>query len=75
MTDLIASLFNLIVMIEGDKWILESSHLIALALRSGPSGRPVHSAISLVEKWVGREIKKASQIASVQGQCQENAFI
>lgn len=66
MTDLLSSFFNLIIMLEGNKWVLESSHLIALALRSGPSGRPVHSASELVEKWIGRELKKANQIASVQ---------
>lgn len=54
------------ILVEGDKWIHESSHLVALALRSGPAGRPVHTATSIVEKWIGREIKKASQIASVQ---------
>ena len=66
LTDLLASYFQLIIMIEGDKWIKDSSHLVALALRSGPVGLPVATATTIVEKWIGREIKKATQVAAVQ---------
>lgn len=51
-------------MSEGDKWLISSTHKISLALRTGPSGKPVSSAEILVDKWVSRELKK-SQIAAV----------
>lgn len=53
-----------IIMCEGDRWILSSAHKTALALRSGKAGRPVHSASVLFDKWVSRELKE-EQIAGV----------
>jgi hypothetical protein len=51
-------------MSDGDRWILDSTHKVALALRAGAGGKPVESAGKIVEKWMGRELK-ASEIASV----------
>ncbi|ORY89381.1 hypothetical protein BCR35DRAFT_300542 [Leucosporidium creatinivorum] len=61
---LLASFLQVIIMSDGDRWILDSTHKVALALRSGPGGKPVESAGKIVEKWMGRELK-ASEIASV----------
>ncbi|KAM0791285.1 hypothetical protein ACM66B_005759 [Microbotryomycetes sp. NB124-2] len=63
-TSLLSSFLQTIIMSEGEKWIQSSSHNVALALRQGPQGRPVHTAQSLVNKWVGRELKQ-QEIASV----------
>lgn len=63
-TDLLSSFLQVIVMSDGDKWILDSSHKTALALRGGSSSKPVDSAAKLVEKWMGRELK-AGEIAAV----------
>jgi hypothetical protein len=63
-TSLLASFLQVLVMSEGDKWLISSSHKIALAIRSGPAGKPVESAEKLVDKWVSRELKK-SQVAAV----------
>ena len=51
-------------MSSGDKWVISASHTVALALRAGPSGKPVATAERLVDKWVGRELKQ-KEIASV----------
>ncbi|KAK4054538.1 hypothetical protein OIV83_001032 [Microbotryomycetes sp. JL201] len=63
-TSLLSSFLQTIIMSEGDRWIQSASHTVALALRRGPQGRPVHTATSLVNKWVGRELKQ-QEIASV----------
>lgn len=64
-TELLSSFLQVIIMSEGEKWVLESAQSLALALRSGGRlGKPVESAEKLVDKWVGRELK-AEQIASV----------
>jgi hypothetical protein len=64
-TVLLASYLQTIVMSEGDKWIRKASHQEALALRAGPSGKPVEAAEKMLAKWMSRELKK-SQIAAVQ---------
>lgn len=63
-TSLLASFIQVSIMSEGDKWLLTSSHSIALALRAGPKGRPVHAAATAIDKYVSRELK-SSQVASV----------
>lgn len=60
-TDLIASYLQVIVMSEGDKWILESTQSVSLALR-GSQG--VDTAETIVGKWVSRELKEG-EVASV----------
>jgi hypothetical protein len=60
-TDTIASFLQVIVMSEGDKWILESTQSVSLALRGG---RGVELAEEVVMKWVSRELKEG-EVASV----------
>jgi hypothetical protein len=63
-TDLIASYLQVIIMSEGDKFVRTSAQTAALALRSGPAGKPVETVENLLEKWVSKELK-AQEIASV----------
>lgn len=63
-SSLLASFLQVIIMSEGDKWLADSSHKTALALRGGATSKPVESAGKLVEKWMGRELK-AGEIAAV----------
>ncbi|KAI5481734.1 hypothetical protein MNV49_000011 [Pseudohyphozyma bogoriensis] len=63
-TDLLASYLQVIIMSEGDKLIAESAQKVALALRTGPQGRPVGAARELLEKWVSKELKE-QEVAAV----------
>ncbi|KAK4056655.1 hypothetical protein OIO90_002207 [Microbotryomycetes sp. JL221] len=63
-TSLLSSFLQTIIMSEGDRWIQSASHTVALALRQGSQGRPVTTSESLVNKWVGRELKQ-QEIAGV----------
>jgi hypothetical protein len=65
-TDLIASFMQTLIMSEGDKWVLGQTNVIALGLRSGTDGKPVHSAEEAVRKFVTKELGKAEFIASLE---------
>lgn len=56
-------------MAEGDKWLLETSHRVSLALRAGKRGRPVDTASSAIRAFATSELRalsRADAIASVE---------
>lgn len=63
-TDLISSYLQVIIMSEGEKFLLESMNKVASALKRGPPGQAVGTAQKVLEKWVGRELKER-EVASV----------
>ncbi|KAF5393918.1 hypothetical protein D9757_000106 [Collybiopsis confluens] len=65
--DLIASLMQIYVMSEGDKWIhAQTSGNVKLALRAGTTGQPVKTAETAVRKFATKELGKAELIASLE---------
>ncbi|GAA5894617.1 hypothetical protein JCM5296_002907 [Sporobolomyces johnsonii] len=64
-TSLLASFLQVIVMTEGDRWLVASSHTLSLAFRTGPAAHPVETAKGIMHKWVSRELK-ARQVAAVE---------
>ena len=68
-TELISSYLQIIIMSEGEKWIVNSTHSVALAVRTGRSARPVSTARAAVQAFATRELKtveKGSAVASVE---------
>ncbi|GAA5822165.1 hypothetical protein JCM10212_002975 [Sporobolomyces blumeae] len=63
-TSLIASFLQTIVMSEGNRWLVSSAQTLSLAFRSGPAAKPVSTAVSIMTKWVSRELQ-AQQVAAV----------
>ncbi|KAH7105712.1 hypothetical protein BKA62DRAFT_690643 [Auriculariales sp. MPI-PUGE-AT-0066] len=57
-SDLIPSFMQALVMSEGDKWVHRNVELVSIALRSGASSRPVHSAEQAVRAFATKELGK-----------------
>lgn len=53
-------------MSEGEKWVAGQANSIALALRAGVEGRPVHCAEVAVRSFATKELGKADLIASLE---------
>lgn len=65
-TELLSSYLQVIIMSEGEKFVVESAQKLSFALRSGGSvGKPVESAEKLVGKFVEREVKN-NMLAAVE---------
>ncbi|EJD01341.1 uncharacterized protein FOMMEDRAFT_21744 [Fomitiporia mediterranea MF3/22] len=65
-SDLIASFMQTLIMSEGERWVIDQTHLVALALRAGTEGKPVRTAETIVRKFATRELGKAELIASLE---------
>lgn len=65
-TDLISSYLQVILMTEGDAWLLKQTQLLALALRQGRHGKPVQTAQDAVRKFATNELKSIDKLASVE---------
>ena len=65
-SDLIASFMQTLIMSEGDKWVAGQANNIALALRAGTVGKPVHTAEQAVRKFATKELGKADLIAALE---------
>ena len=64
-TSLLSSFLQVIVMLEGNKFLQSSTATLSLALRTPQASKPVSSAHQLMLKWVSRELA-AAHIASVE---------
>ncbi|POY75114.1 hypothetical protein BMF94_1744 [Rhodotorula taiwanensis] len=64
-TSLLSSFLQVIVMLEGNKFLQSSTSTLSLALRSPLASKPVATAQRLMLKWVSRELA-ARQVASVE---------
>lgn len=64
-TSLLSSFLQVIVMLEGNKFLQSSTATLSLALRSPLASKPVSAAHQLMLKWVSRELA-AAHIASVE---------
>ncbi|KAH8118437.1 hypothetical protein DFH11DRAFT_1686607 [Phellopilus nigrolimitatus] len=65
-SDLIASFMQTLIMSEGDRWVTNQAHNIALALRAGTEGKPVHTAETAVRSFATKELGKADLIAALE---------
>ena len=65
-TELIASFMQTLIMSEGDSWISLQTGDIAIALRMGTEGQPVHNAAAAVRSFATRSLGKADFIASLE---------
>ncbi|GAA6042043.1 hypothetical protein JCM8097_004076 [Rhodosporidiobolus ruineniae] len=64
-TSLLSSFLQVLLMLEGSRFLASSSQTVSLALRQPPKiGKPVEAAEGLLHKWVSRELKER-QVASV----------
>ncbi|GAA5820637.1 hypothetical protein JCM11251_003087 [Rhodosporidiobolus azoricus] len=64
-TSLLSSFLQVLLMLEGTRFLQNSAQTLSLALRSPPTvGKPVEAAQQMVEKWASRELKER-QVASV----------
>ncbi|GJN90896.1 hypothetical protein Rhopal_003910-T1 [Rhodotorula paludigena] len=63
-TSLLSSFLQVIVMLEGTKFLHSSTQTLSLALRTPLASKPVETARGLMLKWVSRELKER-QVASV----------
>ncbi|OBZ71927.1 hypothetical protein A0H81_08289 [Grifola frondosa] len=64
--DLMASFLQTLIMSEGDAWVTAQISDVALALRAGTTGKPVHSAEAAVRSFATRNLGKADLIASLE---------
>ena len=64
--DLMASFLQTLIMSEGDSWISLQTGDIAIALRMGTEGQPVHNAAAAVRSFATRNLGKADFIASLE---------
>lgn len=65
-TDLISSYLQVILMTEGDAWLVKQTQLLALALRQGRRGQPVQTAQEAVRKFATQELKSMDKLAAVE---------
>ena len=65
-SDLIASFLQTLVMSEGERWVADQVNDVALALRAGTEGKPVHTAETAVRRFATRELGKAEAIAALE---------
>ncbi|KAI0723421.1 hypothetical protein C8Q76DRAFT_395056 [Earliella scabrosa] len=64
--DLMASFLQTLIMSEGDSWIALQTADVAVALRMGTEGKPVHNAESAVRSFATKNLGKADLIASLE---------
>ena len=64
--DLMASFLQTLIMSEGDSWIALQTADVAIALRMGTEGKPVHNAESAVRSFATKNLGKADLIASLE---------
>ncbi|GAA5967845.1 hypothetical protein JCM11641_005784 [Rhodosporidiobolus odoratus] len=65
-TSLLSSFLQVLLMLEGTRFLQSSSQTLSLALRSPPTiGKPVATAQGLLHQWVSKELKER-QVASVE---------
>ena len=64
--DLMASFLQTLIMSEGDSWIALQTGDIAVALRMGTEGKPVHNADAAVRSFATKSLGKADFIASLE---------
>ncbi|KAI0352692.1 hypothetical protein OH77DRAFT_1497725 [Trametes cingulata] len=64
--DLMASFLQTLIMSEGDSWIALQTADIAVALRQGTAGKPVHEAQEAVRSFATKSLGKADFIASLE---------
>jgi hypothetical protein len=65
-SDLTASFLQVLIMSEGEKWVLDQVSTVSTALSIGTAGKPVELAEGAVRKFATRELGKASLIASLE---------
>ncbi|KAI0269162.1 hypothetical protein BC834DRAFT_967815 [Gloeopeniophorella convolvens] len=65
-SNLLASFLQTLVMSEGDTWIQEQVKVVGIALRQGPSGRPVEVSRSAVRSVATHALGKAPLIADIE---------
>ena len=61
-----ASFLQTLIMSEGDSWIALQTADVAIALRMGTEGKPVHNAESAVRSFATKNLGKADLIASLE---------
>ncbi|KAJ8501471.1 hypothetical protein ONZ51_g582 [Trametes cubensis] len=64
--DLMASFLQTLIMSEGDSWILLQTADVAVALRQGTEGKPVHNAEAAVRSFATKSLGQADFIASLE---------
>ncbi|KAH9894236.1 hypothetical protein C8Q73DRAFT_790798 [Cubamyces lactineus] len=64
--DLMASFLQTLIMSEGDSWILLQTADVAVALRQGTAGKPVHNAEAAVRSFATKSLGQADFIASLE---------
>ncbi|KAI9063362.1 hypothetical protein FKP32DRAFT_1650965 [Trametes sanguinea] len=64
--DLMASFLQTLIMSEGDSWIALETADIAVALRQGTAGKPVHTAEAAVRSFATKSLGQADFIASLE---------
>ena len=64
--DLMASFLQTLIMSEGDSWITLQTGDIAVALRAGVEGKPVHNAETALRSFATKSLGKAEFIASLE---------
>ncbi|KAI0637773.1 hypothetical protein C8Q77DRAFT_388200 [Trametes polyzona] len=64
--DLMASFLQTLIMSEGDSWVALQTADIAIALRQGTEGKPVHKAADAVRSFATKSLGKADFIASLE---------
>ncbi|BGP48626.1 hypothetical protein JCM10450v2_004502 [Rhodotorula kratochvilovae] len=64
-TSLLSSFLQIVVMLEGTKFLHASTQTLSLALRAPLVSKPVETARRAMHKWVSRELKE-KQVASVE---------
>ncbi|KAI9001164.1 hypothetical protein BD414DRAFT_511746 [Trametes punicea] len=64
--DLMASFLQTLIMSEGDSWIALQTADIAIALRQGTEGKPVHTAQAAVKSFATKSLGRAEFIASLE---------
>ncbi|GAA6050309.1 hypothetical protein JCM3770_002956 [Rhodotorula araucariae] len=64
-TSLLSSFLQIVVMLEGTKFLHASTQTLSLALRAPLASKPVETARRAMHKWVSRELKE-KQVASVE---------
>ncbi|CDO74078.1 hypothetical protein BN946_scf185043.g128 [Trametes cinnabarina] len=64
--DLMASFMQTLIMSEGDSWIALQTADVAVALRQGTAGKPVHTADAAVRSFATKSLGQAELIASLE---------
>ncbi|EIW61747.1 uncharacterized protein TRAVEDRAFT_117826 [Trametes versicolor FP-101664 SS1] len=64
--DLIASFLQTLIMSEGDSWVKLQTADVAVALREGTAGKPVHTAADAVRSFATKSLGQAHFIASLE---------